>query len=1148
MSDSDIQGRQPRKRSIVRILLYILAALIVLLVAAYLVVGSSAFVQSVVLPRVGESLDATVTAADVDFAPFSHVIFNDLRVQTTPQEGEPLLTAKRMQVDYDLLAILGGTTKLKNLILESPVVHIRQRPDGSSNLDPLLEEDEPSGEDDPPSQLSIDNFEIKNGTIRFVQIGADSRQMTELTQVNFKATDIANSKSGQLQWTGSVRVQDFDSLANGAARSTLAGELNGGFSFGLDAELLPNRIQGNTRLDIQQGSGDVAELAGLSAIVETEITPTEIKQLALRFSRNGQSLGQASASGPFDLNKAEGELQVTLDSIDRQALNLFAAGQGWDFQNTQISSTNRIRVANSGTEIQAAGRLRGANASMRQDQTETPPVDLSIDYQVELNLNQEIAVVRRLNVDAQQNQKNLIRASIDQPMSLSWGQTAAGLPDSTFHLAVNQLDLGAWQPVFGPTLQSGRVDLQLELRSQQNGKQLLVNLNSQVQDLTALTGTNSIQQANVAFVATGEVVEFQRYNIDPYEFRLQHRDRPAVLARGSIRGDRLKNEMTAIATAEIELPVATQMLPLGEITATNGTVLVQSTVSQNGGDQTINGSLSLTNFTGSIAGTPLSQFNSAVSYHLAAKEDLISIQQLNAALSRGTQPAGTIAITGSYHLSNQIAQVTFQTTNLNEKFLAPFLAPTLGEARLVSLSISGNGNANYHPTGESAVKAALNLSNLVVAQPKAPGPTGPLSAALQIDGSLQNQLLELRQFLVALTPTSRAKNELQIQGRIDLAETNPAPSQLTVRAEALDVTSYYDIFSGGTDTNTPAETAQAPAPAAPPQEPDPIDLPVQQLTADANIGRFYLREIAVTNLQLNAKIDAGQVSIEPLQLNLNGGPIAVSGAVDVSVPGYKYALAVQADRVPIEPIANSLMSESAGRYKGELLVNGRVNGAGTTGASLQKSLDGQLMMTITNMNLDIVGPKIRRLLEPIALALRLPELTQTPLHWIHAETLMAQGTITLTNFSTLSQAFVAQGQGTIRIADVLTNSTLQIPLTISLRRSLAEKARLIPQNAPTNTPYVTLPSFATITGTLGNPKTDVNEVALAGLLLRTAGNIPQIDEKAGNILQGLGNILSGQRPPAGTNDTQTTNPPPKLNPLDLFKLLPKKEQRDDNQR
>ena len=66
----------------------------------------------------------------------------------------------------------------------------------------------------------------------------------------------------------------------------------------------------------------------------------------------------------------------------------------------------------------------------------------------------------------------------------------------------------------------------------------------------------------------------------------------------------------------------------------------------------------------------------------------------------------------------------------------------------------------------------------------------------------------------------------------------------------------------------------------------------------------------------------------------------------------------------------------------------------------------------------------------------------------------------------------------------------------------------------------------------------MNELALGGLLLKSGVGIAEklgvkVDPKTGNLLQGVGNLLTGQTP--ATTNQPSTNTPPRLNPLDLFK-------------
>jgi hypothetical protein len=92
-------------------------------------------------------------------------------------------------------------------------------------------------------------------------------------------------------------------------------------------------------------------------------------------------------------------------------------------------------------------------------------------------------------------------------------------------------------------------------------------------------------------------------------------------------------------------------------------------------------------------------------------------------------------------------------------------------------------------------------------------------------------------------------------------------------------------------------------------------------------------------------------------------------------------------------------------------------------------------------------------------------------------------------------------------------------LHVLLERSIAQRIDFIPAGTPTNAAYVAVPDYVTLKGTVGEPKTEINKMALLGTALeQLGGKIPGVDQKTGSLIQGLGGILSGRRPtPADTN-------------------------------
>ncbi len=492
------------------------------------------------------------------------------------------------------------------------------------------------------------------------------------------------------------------------------------------------------------------------------------------------------------------------------------------------------------------------------------------------------------------------------------------------------------------------------------------------------------------------------------------------------------------------------------------------------------------------------------------------------ALQLGATPLTQAAL--QLQLDGQLSQ--FQKVNLTNYRLVL--------TRQAQPALSLSGSAHY----DGAAFGSQTQTEIIMARFRGSGPTTPLKGAVRLEGVWTNETLDLRQMQLTLAPTPRAPtNGLNLTGFFDLSAPGLTKGRLTAKAETLDLTQLYEAFAAQPSSTTPAATAPSPSAAPANVEPEPVALPLQ-LTADANLRQVYLREINLQNCEVTAKVDAGKILLDPCRLAVNGAPVQASLNLDVGVKGYTYALSLLMDKVPIEPLANTFSPDKQGQYRGLILAQAQIKGAGVTGTSLQKSLAGQAAFTFTNANIQLMSPTVRKLVVPIATLLRIQAITNSPINWLDAQTDLGGGTIRLRRFAVQSEAFEATTQGAIPIAEVLTNSPLHLPVDFALRRSLAEKSSLLPADTPANARYAMLPQFVTIKGTLGEPASDLNERALAGLLLKSGIGIAEklgvnVGGKTGDLLKGAGNLLTGEKP-ASTNQT-TTNAAPALNPLDLFR-------------
>jgi hypothetical protein len=1269
MSETIAVSSSPKKcRRWLRWLAWSTVVLLVLLVAAYFVATSAAFLKSVILPRVSSALNASVTVSDASIHPFSGIVLRDLKVQAGGQP--PLVTAPEVRVSYHLFDILGGNLHVDEIALVSPTIELVQNPDGSSNLGPILKalQAKPAAEKKPaaagaskPLQIDLGKLTLSNATLLQIKNAANGRSdVAGLTNVNVTLTNLKNGQTAKLELAADIRVEN-SSATNASSNGLLAASLKGSFNCSLGPDLQPGSVGGSVDLSVSQAVGAFSALDKFSALLDCDVTPTEIKQLALHFQQAGAPLGELAVAGPFEANKMEGKLAVSLRGIDRRLLNLAGEKSGMDFGSTTIEFTNEIEIVKAGGTITAAGRFDANRLQLTRAGQTTPTLDFSAAYDVavdcasqsatlrsliftgmqngapllnaqlaspmslawggginslgdaalslavthlkladwqpflgnisnpaagtngidfgatEINSTNEIqlaksgaavtatgrfnvdrlqltragqttpalelsaaydvtvdraglvATVRSLNFTGTQNGAPLLNAQLVSPMSLAWGGKSS-LGDAELDLAVTGLNLADWKPFLGNVATAGNVGVKLKVSSHQGGKQIGFDLNTDVANLAARIGSNQISQVEITLEAHGQATEFKQITLSNYQFQVALQKQPALTVSGSGNYDLATGDADAQIKLSVEPARLLQALPQPGMSISSGDVELNARVAQKQKSQTIAGDLTLTNFNGQFGSSGFSGCSSRLKLDVANSPEQIQINQIAGSFSQNGNSGGSFDVSGTYKLAQKSADLSVKISGVNENALRPFLEPSLAGKKLVSVAVNGVISGQYNPQAGSAVKANVQVTNLVVNDPAKKFPATPLAVGLQVDASLNQRTADVRQLQISLTPTALATNQLQFSGQVDFSKTNAIQGNLKIAASSLDLTRYYDLFAGG--TNAAAKTATAaPASTNAGQEPPAVSLPLRNFTVAVDIGRLYLHEVAISNFVTTTKIDGGHIVLKPCQLVLNGAPVSATADVDLGVPGYKYSVSFNAQGIPLAPLVDTFEPLRAGQMGGALTAVAQISGAGITGASLQKNLAGTFNLGMTNLNLSVINVHSTILKSVINVVATIPELLsnpasaiaslfggtgghgglmdqlqQAPIEVISMQAKAGGGQVDLQSSTVQSSAFEADATGTIALDPVLTNSVINIPVTVSLSQAIAKQLNVTSTTVSDSATYVPLPQFLTLTGTIGNPKANIDKLALTGVVVHSVGG--SLLNPSNNNSSPVGNLLN----------------------------------------
>ncbi len=873
-------------------------ALVVLLVLAYFVGTSGAFIKGVVLPKVGTAMGGKVTADEVALSPFSSLKLTGFKLETTGPE--PLVTVKEVRVRYSLMSILGGKIAVDEVTVDSPVIKVVFNADGTSNL-PKPPASEPSKPSSPssssPPDLAIKNVSFKNATVVVTMKAKDGSQAThEISGLNLTLDQLVNGGRSALKIDAALKSQQ----TGGTNAFSAAGSVNGDIQFELTQALLPKEAKGGIKANLVDATGSLAPLKGFQVALDTEVSPTELKNVGLSVTRSGTDLARVKLSGPFDAAKSEGKLKFELTGIDRNLLGIVGPVLGLDFADTSLSGNADITMANAGKQIALAGVFSGKSISVKP---------------------------------------------------------AGGVPT----------------PV--------------------------------------LDGT--------------------------------------------------------------------------------------------------------------------------VTFSLQLKDNVATIEKVTVEPVLGGKSGGTVSASGSVNLNDTTGSITVQFANLNQDLVNPFTGGKLGGRDLITLTLNGDAKVQLGSGGSISSQSQLNVSDLVTKAPGAANPDAPLKLSLNADIAKAGSVIDLKGVRVQLPPTARAKNELRVTGKVDLTRPEAMSGNISIAADALDLTDLYAIATGG-----PATAPTPPPPVlASTNSGVAIKLPVGKFELSVAIGHVFLRELDVSGLKLNTQVVGSRITVKPLELSLNGAPVTASADIDLGVAGYRYDVAFKADKVPTGPAINSFAPERKGQFDGNILASANIKGAGVSGPEFKKNLAGQLAFSLTNVNIQVVSDKWKPVLTAIGFALRITDIAQSPINALYSQVALGNGQIDLKSTVVESEAFRAHVTGVINIDDVLTNSLLTgLSPKMELRRSLAKKSNLLPANTPEDVKYVALPDFMKMKGTIGTPGINLDYVTIGMMTLKSTplgnaanlgGNILKGGAGAvGNVVGGIGGLFGG----AKTNAPSTNKPP--ANPLD----------------
>ncbi len=432
------------------------------------------------------------------------------------------------------------------------------------------------------------------------------------------------------------------------------------------------------------------------------------------------------------------------------------------------------------------------------------------------------------------------------------------------------------------------------------------------------------------------------------------------------------------------------------------------------------------------------------------------------------------------------------------------------------LKFAINNSKGGLATGESSLSLAdsgvISMKASIQGLDPNQANAAPVNLGIEFAGNLAPQKTVIQSFALTLPKTAKSnENTLTFNGELVPDAIQGMTGQFRLAAKTLDLTpimDYMDRLSGAEAAE--AESAPASSEPQPNTEPDPIDLPVKQLNGTLQFDQLFAREIDIKNWVTEIVVRKNDIAIEPLSLTLNDAPIKGHTKLDLSVPGFRYDVALQTAQLPAGPLIGSLQPSMKGVYDGMIDIGIDVDGEGMTGVNLRKNLKGAANLSFKGANIELFDAWKKLFMTPIALVLRMPGMLDSPIQGVEVNSSFGEGTINLDEFKVTSPQFHVVSKGSIPIADDLMGSALALPVDLVMKKEMAVSANLVNNDAEETDGFVTLPPFVKVEGSVAEPAVKIDKLAVGKLFIRNVAGLPEsVVGQAGQALQGLGGLVGG---------------------------------------
>ncbi|MCM8533617.1 MAG: AsmA family protein [Lentisphaeraceae bacterium] len=562
-TDSVEPAEKPvKKKRWLKVLLILFILFVVSIGAIFSYINSSAFIRDQVFARIEDDLNQPVKAGDIHFSLFSGIEITDLLIG-----DDPLLKAKKVKVDYELMPALDGKIIINGIIFEDAEINVVKNRDGKLNIlskriknlsstnsdasDKTKEEKEkaktkgPAGEN-PIKDFSIANIHFKNVNLRYFQDHSKEEKVIEfkLKNFNFDLPSLKPNENFEMTFNSAVEAKAGEKfqLENGNYTTVVTGLIS--------QDLQLEDFSVNFKMKDLKAKNDGVELPlnafdfDMSiALKGKELT---IKQLKLTDPRKNSG-SYLSASGVIE-DKKKIDLTLNVSQVNSALLDLAApilsGKKPWMRWQEALNEASEGKIAGFGTTIV------NYNGSIKKDGDapivmtgelnidKLPLVNISdkhtitnfstkVNHKFTVNEKSKVIVIDEFTLKVGENGKNVVDLDVNAPVTIDDKNKKISLENNkSVDFTLTNFNLNYLKQFTKEkdrkALKSGRVNMLAKVISLNDGKQVnLVLENMLIDNLSISQKEQSLE--NLALEVESDIIlnDLKNLSIKNFELNLE---------------------------------------------------------------------------------------------------------------------------------------------------------------------------------------------------------------------------------------------------------------------------------------------------------------------------------------------------------------------------------------------------------------------------------------------------------------------------------------------------------------------------------------------------------------------------------------------------------------------------------------------------